>query len=60
MWRNKMMCFLSGLGVGLFAGYLLGLVIPLQVFMIICLVLAGLVVLLFFLFHLGIRDFQEY
>ena len=55
-----MMRFLAGCGVGLFVGYLLGLVIPIQVFMIICLVLAGLVVLLFFLFHLGVRDFQEY
>ena len=55
-----MMCFLSGLGVGIFVGYLLGLVIPLQVFMIACLVLLALVILLFFLFHLGVRDFQEY
>jgi len=55
-----MMHFFAGLGVGIFVGYLLGDVIPLQVFMIICLVLAGLVVLLFFLFHLGVRDFQEY
>ena len=55
-----MMRFFAGVGVGIFVGYLLGLVIPLQVFMIICLVLTGLVVLLFFLFHLGIRDFQEY
>ena len=55
-----MMRFLAGVGVGIFVGYLLGLVIPLEVFMIICLVLAGLVVLLFFLFHLGVRDFQEY
>ena len=55
-----MMRFFAGVGVGIFVGYLLGLVIPLQIFMIICLVLAGLVVLLFFLFHLGIRDFQEY
>jgi hypothetical protein len=55
-----MMRFLAGLGVGIFVGYLLGLVIPLQIFMIICLVLAGLVVLLFFLFHLGVREFQEY
>ena len=54
------MRFFAGVGVGIFVGYLLGLVIPLQVFIIICLVLAGLVVLLFFLFHLGIRDFQEY
>ena len=52
--------FLAGLGVGVFAGYLLGLVIPLKVFMIACLVLLALVILLFFLFHLGVRDFQEY
>lgn len=55
-----MMRFFAGLCVGLLAGYLLGLVIPLRVFMITCLVLAGLVVLLFLLFHLGLRDFQEY
>lgn len=55
-----MMRFLAGLGVGIFSGYLLGLVIPLQVFMIACLALLALVILLFFLFHLGIRDFQEY
>ena len=45
--------FLVGCGVGIFAGYLLGLVIPLKVFMIACLVLLALMVLLFFLFHLG-------
>ena len=55
-----MMRFLAGFGCRVFAGYLLGLVIPLKVFMIACLVLLALVVLLFFLFHLGIRDFQEY
>lgn len=55
-----MMRFLAGLGVGIFVGYLLGLVIPLQVFMLACLVLLALVILLFFLFHLGVRDFQEY
>jgi hypothetical protein len=55
-----MMRFLAGLGVGMFVGYLLGLVIPIKAFMVICLVLLALVVLLFFLFHLGIRDFQEY
>ena len=55
-----MMRFLAGLGVGIFVGYLLGLVIPLKVFMIICLVLLALVIFVFFLFHLGIRDFQEY
>jgi len=55
-----MMRFLAGLGVGIFVGYLLGLVIPLQVFMIACLVLLPLVILLFSLFHLRVRDFQEY
>lgn len=55
-----MMRFLVGLAVGVFVGYLLGLVIPIEVFIGACLVLAGLVVLLFFLFHLGVRDFQEY
>jgi hypothetical protein len=54
------MRFLAGLGVGIFAGYLLGLVIPLKVFMIACLVILAVVILLFFLFHLGVRDFQEY
>jgi hypothetical protein len=55
-----MMRFMSGCGVGLFAGYLLGLVIPIEVFLITCLVLLALVVLLLVLFHLGIREFQEY
>lgn len=55
-----MMRFFAGLSAGIFTGYLLGLVIPLKVFMVICLALLALVVLLFFLFHLGIRDFQEY
>mgnify|MGYP007006504616 CR=1 FL=1 len=54
------MRFLAGLGAGVFTGYLLGLVIPIQVFMIACLVLLALVVLFFFLFHLGVQDFQEY
>lgn len=55
-----MMRFLAGCGVGIFAGYLFGLVIPLKVFMIVCLVLLALMVLLFFVFHLGVQDFQEY
>ncbi len=55
-----MMRFLAGLGAGIFAGYLLGLVIPLKVFMIACLVLLALSGLLLCLFHLGVRDFQEY
>lgn len=54
-----MLRFLAGLGLGLFAGYLLGLVIPIQVFIIACLVLLAFVVVVFFLFHLGVQDFQE-
>lgn len=55
-----MVRFIAGVGIGIFAGYLLGLVISLKAFMIACLVLMGSVVLLLFLFHLGIQDFQEY
>ena len=44
---------------GVFAGYLLRLVIPVKFFLITCLALFTLTVL-FFLFHLGLRDFQEY
>lgn len=55
-----MVRFFSGIGIGVFAGYLLGLMIPIRVFMITCLVLLAFSVLLLFLFHLGIQDFQEY
>lgn len=55
-----MMRFLAGLGVGIFAGYLLGFVIPLPIFMVVCLVLLALAILSFLLFHLGLRDFQGY
>lgn len=54
-----MLRFLVGLGLGLFVGYLLGLVIPIQVFIIACLVLLAFVVVVFFLFHLGVQDFQD-
>jgi len=49
-----------GFLVGVFVGYGLGLVIPVEFFLIACLVLLVLAVLLFYLFHLGLRDFQEY
>lgn len=55
-----MLKFIFGLGIGLFVGYWLGLVIPVQFFLIACLVLLALAVVLFFLFHLGLREFQEY
>jgi hypothetical protein len=53
-----MMRFLAGLGIGNFVGNLPGLVIPLRVFMIACLVLLALAVLVFILFHPSVRDFQ--
>jgi uncharacterized membrane protein (Fun14 family) len=49
-----------GFLVGVLAGYLLRLVIPIEFFFIACLVLLALALLLFYLFHLGLRDFQEY
>lgn len=55
-----MVRFLAGCGLGVFAGYLLGQGFPVRVFLIICLALMALVAALFLLFHLGIRDFQEY
>jgi hypothetical protein len=55
-----MLKFFIGLLAGLFVGYWLGLVIPVKFFFIACLVLLALAALLFFLFHLGIQDFQEY
>jgi hypothetical protein len=55
-----MLKFVAGFVVGLFAGYLLGLAVPVEFFLIACLVFLALTVLLFYLFHLGLRDFQEY
>lgn len=55
-----MLKFVAGVMVGLFAGYLLGLVIPVQFFLIACLALMALTALLFIVFHFGLRDFQEY
>jgi len=43
-----------------FAGDGLGLVIPVKFFLIASLALLALAVMLFYLFHLGLRDFQEY
>ena len=55
-----MLKFSFGILAGVFVGYLLGLVIPVEFFFIACLVLLALVLLLFYLFHLGLRDFLEY
>lgn len=55
-----MVRFFAGIGIGIFVGYLLGLVISLKAFMIACLVILAAAASLLFLFHLGIQDFQEY
>ncbi len=52
-----MLKFFVGFLAGMFAGYVLGLVIPVKFFFIACLMLLALAVLLFYLFHLGLRDF---
>jgi hypothetical protein len=51
---------LIGFIAGLFVGFLLGLVLPIEFFYIACIILALLAVLFFFFFHFGLRDFQEY
>ena len=45
---------------GLFVGFLLGLVLPIEFFYIACIILVLLAVIFFIFFHLGLRDFQEY
>ena len=55
-----MLKLLIGFIAGLFVGFLLGLVLPIEVFYIACIILALLAVLFFFFFHFGLRDFQEY
>lgn len=55
-----MVRFVVGMGIGMFAGYFLGSVISLKIFMIACLALLAAAVFLLYLFHLGIQDFQEY
>lgn len=54
-----MVRFLAGLGMGIFTGCLLAPAILLKALTIACLVILAAVVILLFLFHLGIQDFQE-
>jgi hypothetical protein len=54
-----MVRFLAGCALGGFVGVLLGQIIPIQVFLIVGLALMALAGLLLFLFHLGLRDFQD-
>ena len=55
-----MLNLLIGFIAGLFVGFLLGLVLPIEFFYIACVFLVLLAVLFFFFFHFGLRVFQEY
>jgi uncharacterized membrane protein YfcA len=55
-----MIKFISGFMAGGFIGYLLGQVIPFEYFLIVSVLLLFISFVLFTLFHLGLRDFQEY
>lgn len=49
---------LIGFIAGVFTGFGLGLALPAEIFIATCIVLTVLAVLLFYIFHLGLRDFQ--
>lgn len=51
---------LIGFIAGLFVGFPLGLVLPIEFFYNACIILIALAVLFFIFFHPGLRDFQEY
>ena len=49
-----------GIGAAIITGLFLGCALPIEFFLIAALALIGLAVLLFVLFHLGMRNFQGY
>ena len=54
------MCKLfAGFAAGVLTGYGLERMGPINFFLVAFLVLFGLAVVLFYLFHLGLRDFQD-
>ncbi len=53
------MKYIVGFMAGGFVGYLLGQVIPVEFFFITSVLLMFGAFLLFILFHIGLRDFQE-
>lgn len=55
-----MLKFYLGFAVGVVAGFLLGLYIPMPGFVIVCLVVTLLLIGMLILFHFGVRDFQDY
>ena len=55
-----MIRFFIGALIGICAGYTLARLIPVWLFLSLCLTLFVLAVFLFWLLHLGVNDFQEY
>lgn len=49
-----------GIGAAIIIGLFLGWSLPIECFLIAALGLIGLAILLFVLFHLGLRNFQGY
>ena len=52
--------FTIGFIAGIFTGFLMGLMLPIEFFLITFIVFMALAAMVFFIFHLGLRDFQEY
>jgi hypothetical protein len=49
-----------GFLAGLLVGFLLGRIVPIEFLLILAITCIVLAVVLFFIFHLGLLDFQEY
>jgi len=49
-----------GIGAAIIIGLFLGWSLPIECFLIAALALIGLAILLFAVFHLGVRNFQGY
>lgn len=49
-----------GFIAGIFAGFLMGRMLPVEFFIGAGIVLIVLIIIFFLIFHLGLRDFQEY
>lgn len=55
-----MIRFFIGMLIGICIGHAMGRLIPVWILLSICLTLFASAAFLFWLLHLGIRDFQEY
>ncbi len=55
-----MLKFSIGFIVGGFLGSMLGRLLPIEAFLIVGIIVIVSAILLFFIFHFGVRDFQGY